>query len=160
MEAPAHMMIGQQKHADTAPTDDVFAKRELRQLERLRNEARQLRDWLKTHPKDRPGAKGAVRLSNCTDNESAKMATRKGVIQGYTGVAAVDEKIQIIVAAQAAYGTGSEQELLLPVVKATTAWRTSKTVVTADAGYHSEANLKALADISVHAYIPDNGYRK
>jgi hypothetical protein len=34
-------------------------------------------------------------------NESAKMATGKGVVQGYTGVATVDEKAQIIVDAQA-----------------------------------------------------------
>jgi hypothetical protein len=45
------------------------------------------------------------------------MATSKGVIQGYTGVAAVDDRHQIIVEAQA-HGTGSEQELLVAVVKA------------------------------------------
>ena len=45
------------------------------------------------------------------------MATGKGVIQGYTGVAAVDGAHQIIVEAQA-HGTGSEQALLLPVVEA------------------------------------------
>jgi transposase len=159
MEAATQKMIAQQKHADTAPTDDARVKRESLRLERLHKEAGQLRDWLKTHPEDRKGTKGTVRLSNRTDNGSAKMATSKGVIQGYTGVAAVDEKTQIIVEAQA-HGTGSEQALLLPIVKATTALRTSKTVVTADAGYHSEANLKALADTSVEAYIPDNGYRK
>ena len=159
MEAATQKTIAQQKHADTAPTDEALVKRESLRLERLHKEARQLRDWLTTHPKDRTGAKGAVRLSNRTDNGSAKMATGKGVIQGYTGVAAVDEKTQIIVAAQA-YGTGSEQELLLPLVKATAALRTPKTVMTADAGYHSEANLKALAETSVEAYIPDNGYRK
>ena len=32
--------------------------------------------------------------------------------------------------------------------------------MTADAGYHSEANLKALVETSVEAYNPDNGYRK
>jgi len=63
-----------------------------------------------------------VRSSNRTDNESAKMATGKGVIQGYTGVAAVDAAHQIVVDAQA-HGTGSEQELLLPVVDATAASR-------------------------------------
>lgn len=41
------------------------------------------------------------------------MATSKGVIQGYTGVAAVDARHQIIVEAQA-HGAGSEQELLIP----------------------------------------------
>jgi len=153
MEAATKQMIAQQKTADTAPTDDALVKRESRRLERLHKEACQLRDWLTKHPEDRKGAKGAVRLSNRTDNGSAKMATSKGVIQGYTGVAAVDEKTQIIVEAQA-HGTGSEQELLLPIVKATAALRTPETVMTADAGYHSEANLKALADTAVDAYIP------
>ena len=40
------------------------------------------------------------------------MATGKGVIQGYTGVAAVDRTHQIIVEAQA-HGTGSEQEVVI-----------------------------------------------
>ena len=79
--------------------------------------------------------------SNRTDNESAKMATDAGVIQGYTGVAAVDAKHQIIVEAQA-HGTGSEQELLLPVVAAPATMRHRATVLTADAGYQTEANLR------------------
>lgn len=78
MEAATQKMIAQQTHADTAPTDDVLVQRALRQLERLHTEARQLRDWLKTHPEDRTGANGAVRLSNRTDNGSAKMAPSKG----------------------------------------------------------------------------------
>ncbi|MGB1952354.1 MAG: hypothetical protein ACPHQ9_16430, partial [Marinobacter sp.] len=39
--------------------------------------------------------------SNITDNESAKMTTSKGTIQGYNGVATVDKKHQIIIDAQA-----------------------------------------------------------
>jgi hypothetical protein len=87
------------------------------------------------------------------------MATSKGVIQGFTGVAAVDAKHQIIVEAQA-HGTGSEQELLLPVVRATQAHATPDTLYTADAGYHSESNLKALADEKINALIADNGMRQ
>ena len=87
------------------------------------------------------------------------MATDKGVIQGYTGVAAVDAKHQIIVEAQA-HGTGSEQELLLPVVEALATMRTSATVLTADAGYHSEANLAVLAALDVPALIADPDMRK
>lgn len=34
------------------------------------------------------------------------------------------------------------------------------TVITADAGYHSKANLKAMAEQNINAYIPDNGYRQ
>jgi len=109
-------------------------------------------------------SQGTIRKSNRTDNESAKMATSKGVIQGYTGVAAVDAKHQIIVEAQA-HGTGSEQELLIPVVKAIKATRaetpliTGTGLITADAGYHSEDNLKELAALKVDALIADNAMR-
>lgn len=157
MEAAARKMIEQHREADARPEDEE--QRHAKRLERLQKEARQLREWLAAHPQDRKGVKGGVRLSNRTDNESAKMATAKGVIQGYTAVAAVDDKAQIIVEAQA-HGTGSEQELLKPVIDATAAYRAPDTVITADAGYHSEAGLKQLAAQDIDAYIPDNGYRQ
>ena len=159
MERATTQMLEKHKSADCATTDDAIIKREALKLERPQTEAKKLCDWLKKHPEDRKGCKGSIRLSNRTDNESAKMATGKGVVQGYTGVATVDEKAQIIVDAQA-HGTGSEQELLLPVIKATAALRNADTVITADAGYHSQANLKALAEQEINAHIPDNGYRK
>jgi hypothetical protein len=74
-------------------------------------------------------------------------------------VAAVDARHQIIVEAQA-HGTGSEQELLVPVVKATNGIRVADTLITADAGYHSEANLKQLAGLKIDALIADNGMRQ
>lgn len=159
METAVQEMLDKHCTTDAAPTDADVIQREAKQLARLQKEAKQLREWLANNTEDRKGVKGGVRLSNRTDNESAKMATSKGVIQGYTGVAAVDEKAQIIIEAQA-QGTGSEQEVLQPVVTATDAFRTETTVITADAGYHSEANLKALAEQQVEAYVPDNGYRK
>ena len=116
MEEAAGKMLTKHREADTG--SETPPERELRKLERLQREAKKLKAWLDAHPEERKSAKGRVRLSNRTDNESAKMATSKGVIQGYTGVAAVDEKHQIIVEAQA-HGTGSEQELLVPVVEAT-----------------------------------------
>ena len=127
--------------------------------ERLTRDAEQLRAWLATHPDERRGPTGGLRKSNRTDNESAKMATDKGVIQGYTGVATVDAAHQIIVNAQA-HGTGSEQELLLPVVDALATLRTNETLLTADAGYHSAANLAALAARQVPALIADPDMRK
>ncbi len=111
------------------------------------------------NPDERRGSRGTVRKSNRTDAESAKMATSKGVIQGYTGVAAVDGKHQIIVEAQA-HGTGSEQELLVPVVRAMQDVLATDSMISADAGYHSEANLKQLADLNIQALIADNGMRK
>jgi hypothetical protein len=87
------------------------------------------------------------------------MATSQGVIQGDCGVAVVDERHQIIVDAQA-HGTGSEQARLVPVVEATVRLRTDETVIIADAGYHSEANLKALAEGKIEASLCDNDYRR
>jgi hypothetical protein len=132
-----------------------------RRIARLEKTAAELRDWLMSNPEDRRGAKGSVRQSNRTDNESAKLATGKGVLQGYTGATAVDAKHQIIVEAQA-YGTGSEQEVLLPVVDAMreSALLTADSLITADAGYHSKANLRALAEREVDALIADNGMRR
>jgi len=54
--------------------------------------------------------------SNVADNESAKMKSSHGVIQGYNGLAVVDEKAQVIVAGEA-YGQGSENDLLEPMVE-------------------------------------------
>lgn len=153
METAAQKIVDTHRQADTAPRDDVLAQRDAKKLARLQKQAHQLRTWLAKNKADRQGAKGGIRLSNRTDNDSAKVATSKGVIQGYTGVAAVDEKSQIIIDAQA-HGTGSEQELLAAVVSATDAYREPTTVMTADAGYHSEANLKTLAARQIDAYIP------
>jgi transposase len=159
LESAARIMLARHRENDQLPVEPALAEKAARRIERLQTEAAQLRQWLADHPHERKGSKGAVRKSNRTDAESAKMATSKGVIQGYTGVAAVDNTHQIIVEAQA-HGTGSEQELLLPVVKATDALRTDQTLITADAGYHSETNLKALAEENIPALIADNGMRK
>ena len=56
--------------------------------------------------------------------------------------------------------TGSEHELLLPVIDACAAQRTANTLITADAGYHSEANLAALAQRKIDALIADNQMRQ
>lgn len=166
LEAAARVMLERHREADQKPVEaDLNAKEALR-IARLQTDAAQMRQWLAAHPEDRKGSKGTIRKSNRTDNESAKMATSKGVIQGYTGVAAVDAKHQIIIDAQA-HGTGSEQELLIPVVKAIKnaldddhSLITQTSLITADAGYHSEANLKQLAELEVDALIADNGMRQ
>lgn len=48
--------------------------------------------------KPRLGKRNKESQSNMTDNESSKMKTGHGVIQGYNGQAMVDEKHQVIVA--------------------------------------------------------------
>ncbi len=163
-EAAAKAMLERHREEDQRAIEPDLKAKETRRITRLQEDAKQIRQWLADNKEDRKGSKGAIRKSNRTDNESAKMATSKGVIQGYTGVAAVDDKHQIIVGAQA-HGTGSEQELLIPVVKAIKATKTKKplinkaNLITADAGYHSEANLKELAAMKVEALIADTNMR-
>lgn len=159
MERAAEQMLVRHRAEDAQTVEPTRSTKEATRRERLMRDAAELRTWLERNPDDRRGAKGMVRKSNRTDNESAKMATSKGVIQGYTGVATVDAAHQIIVDAQA-HGVGAEQELLLPVVAATAPLRTPDTVITADAGYHSEANLKALSEAGVSALIADGNMRR
>ena len=159
LEAAAAQLLARHRAAEGAAPEPTLEAKRAQRIARLHRVAAQLRSWLAAHPEDRRGVKGAVRKSNRTDNDSAKLATSKGVIQGYTGVAAVDAKAQIIVAA-AAHGTGSEHELLGPTVAATDPLRAPTTLSTADAGYHSEANLQALATRGVDALIADGDLRR
>jgi transposase len=163
LERAARTMLARHREEDEKAVEPTLRAKEVKRVERLHRDAREIRDWLVKHPQDRGGTKrgqrkASIRKSNRTDNESAKMATGKGVIQGYTGVAAVDGKHQIIVCAQA-HGSGSEQEVLIPVVAAMKDVLAEHSVITADAGYHSEANLRELADRKIDALIADNGMR-
>ena len=106
--------------------------------------------------------------SNITDNESAKMTTSKGTIQGYNGIAAVDKKHQIVVDAQA-FGEGQEHHTLQPVTEAikdrynrlgiSDDIYAQGTVVTADTGFANEKNMQYLHERQINGYIPDNRFR-
>lgn len=159
LERVAARMLDRHRNNDTQASEPSGSLRITARVERMTREARQIRDWLTDHPADRAGPKGGLRKSNLTDNDSAKLATDKGVLQGYCGVAVVDARHQVIIEAQA-HGTGSEQELLLPVLDACADQRTKDTLVTADAGYHSEANLAALDKRGIAALIADGQMRK
>jgi len=159
MERAASTMLQRHQANDAGAAQDVLDAKAAARVERLTREATKIRQWLTEHPNDRPGSRGKTRQSNRTDNESAKLATDKGVIQGYCGVAVVDARHQVIVEA-CAHGTGAEQELLVPVMDACADQRTDTTLITADAGYHSEANLAALAEKGIDALIADNAMRR
>ena len=158
LETAARTLLVRHRENDVGAVEPCLREKGDRQIARIEAEAAKLRSWLEEHPEDRKGPKGTVRQSNRTDPESAKMATDKGVIQGYCGVAAVDDRHQVIVAAQA-HGTGSEQALLLPLVEAAAPLADPDTLITADAGYHSQENVGTLARRNIPALIADNGMR-
>lgn len=138
-----------------------------KQIEKLERQSQKIKEFLKdAEPK--LGPNGKERKSNVTDNDSAKMKTGKGTIQGYTAVAVTDDKHQVIVEAQA-HGVPQEQELLQPVL---TDLQESfqdldlsdniltEAKLTADSGFHSGNNLDWLAGEQCDAYIADQGFRK
>jgi transposase len=106
--------------------------------------------------------------SNITDNESAKMPTSHGVIQGYNAQAVVDDKHQIIVHGEA-MSNGQDHDNLTPMVDATKgnlkaigkgADPLKGLILTADANYHNNNNIAKCEDEQIDAYIPDTGFRK
>lgn len=117
---------------------------------------------------DKRGARGNLKQSNLTDNESAKMPCAHGVVQGYNGLAMVDSKHQVIVAAEA-FGEGQEKALLEPMLEGTRenfSWMgetrdvVGSAVLVADNGYHSEENVRMVMEEGLDAYLPDNKFRK
>ena len=115
---------------------------------------------------EKTNRRGEPLKSNLTDNDSATMKTSHGVVQGYTGVAAVDAQSQVVVHA-GAFGTGQENGLLPEVLRDLRADfdaigkndpLAGATVLT-DSGYHSEATLQQLADANVRALVADTGFR-
>jgi transposase len=159
LEAAAQVIVQRHRAMDELPVEPDLETKAQQRVTRLQQDAAKLRTWLATHLDDRRGPTGGIRKSNRTDNDSANMATGKGVIQGDTGVAAVDDRTQIIVVAQA-HGTGAEAEVLLPVVEALTPLLAETSLLTADAGYHSETNLQVLEARDIDALIADAKMRQ
>ncbi len=123
--------------------------------------------FLSTHePKKGIGLRSREVKSNITDNESAKMKSSGGIVQGYNGMAVVDSKTQIIVAAEA-YGQGQETNLFEPLVEQTEAnlKETGKretlegSVVIGDTNYFSEDNCRYAEEKKLDAFIPDHFFR-
>ena len=148
------------------PNQDRQREHEERTLATLRRNAGKLRAAL-AHSTERLGAQGQPIKRNLTDADSATLKTSHGVVQGYIGVAAVDGEHQVIVEAQA-HGTPQEHDLLKPVIDGVRghlaaigeAGSADGSAFLADAGYHSERGLKALAEDGIDGYIADGQMRQ
>jgi transposase len=167
MERVIKAILNQHRQHDQAQSDGKLREREAQYVETLREGVKKIRKWLDNND-DKPGKTGKPRQSNITDNDSAKMKTSKGVIQGYDGVATVDSKHQVIVHAEA-FGEAQEHDLLEPMVNGTrenfAAIGVSEDIfeqakLTADSGFHTEANMKMLAESRIDGYVADNRFRK
>ena len=104
-------------------------------------------------PKTPPGTPKPSAQRNFTDPQSRIMKGRDGFIQGYNAQAAVDGAHQVIVA-QDLTASASDQGQLVPLVDAIKANTGRKPrEVSADTGYCSEANLDALEQRRIRAYV-------
>jgi hypothetical protein len=157
------------KHAKLAATiDRLVADHQASDLEpeqarakaHLEAKRQKIEDFLASAP-PKLGSRGAEVKGNITDPESGLMPSPHGVVQGYNGLALVDSKHQIVIAAETS-GSGQEHASLVPMTNLaevnlqTTAIRDTLTgaVLLADTGYHHEEGLLVLEDKGIDAYVP------
>ncbi len=167
MEQAIGYLVRRHREADRAKEDPSLGKARDRQAKTLRAAVKKVKRFLADND-DKVGPSGRVRKSNVTDNESAKMKTGHGVMQGYAGVAVVDGTHQVVVHAQA-FGEAQEHGLLIPVLEGTRrnfqsiagqADVLKQVKLAADSGYHSEANAKYLFERGIDGYLADTMFRK
>jgi len=132
-----------------AAAEEEMRRREKAEEQR-KTEGRKKNGKTPAPPKAEPEGKAQ---RNFTDPESRILKTKDGYIQGYNAQAAVDAQAQIIVA-QSLTNSMSDQDQLVPLIDGIkdNLGRKPKEA-SADAGYCSEANLAALADREVGAYL-------
>jgi transposase len=162
LEKAIDRIIKKHKEIDHIEEKNKIIESDVQYIATLKNQIKKIRNWTDNND-DRKGISGKPVKSNITDNDSAKMKTSNGVIQGYNGVAMADSKHQVIVGAEA-FGQGSEQNLLEPMIDNTKETLETKvfenTKLTADSGFHTRDNMNMLAKEGIDAYVADNQFRK
>jgi transposase len=172
LEEKLKQVLAQHERADTeegkTSTTAGCAEQQKRQdqLKRLEKQAARIEAFLATNEPKRGKQRHEVQ-SNVTDNESAKMFTAHGVLQGYNSQALVDAKPQVIVHGEA-FGNGQDYGHVPPMLAGAKAhvqaiglgedYFAGK-ILSTDSNYHSEENLKACAQEQLDAYIPDPHFR-
>jgi len=157
-------VIAEHKQADKHPQVEI--ERQKKRERRFQLQVERLNDFLKDREPKR-GKDGKEIQSNAVDNESVKMPSSHGIIQGYNAQALVDSKHQVILSAEAF--ASQDHQNLKPMLDAA-----KKNVVsigknpdyfegkelTADSNYHSLNSLTVCKDEKLDAYIPDIQFRK
>ena len=142
------------------------SKRE-RRIKRIEKQIKRIDSFLNENNPKQGRTKKEIQ-SNITDNDSAKMPTAHGVIQGYNAQVMVDSKHQIIVHAEA-MGNGQDADNLKPMVEGlkqnlktigNLENPVEGTILTADSNYHTNENIDLCEQEAIDAYIPDTNFRK
>jgi transposase len=163
-----------EKHVEKHKRQDEYGEltkesgeRYIDRQKELNNQIEKIDNFLKRMEKKFGTQENEIK-SNVTDNESAMIKTGAGYIQGYIGLAVVDDRNQIIVSADAV-GTANEGEHLPEMLDDMLSNMTEidvnlpedkNRILLCDANYFSEDNLKACQERDIEAIIPDIQYRK
>ena len=154
------------EHAQADKHPQVEIERQKKRERRFQLQVERLNEFLKDRDPKR-GSDGKEIQSNAVDNESVKMPSSHGVVQGYNAQALVDSKHQVILSAEAF--ASQDHENLKPMLDGA-----KKNLVsigknpdyfegkelTADSNYHSLNSLSFCEDEKLDAYIPDIQFRQ
>ncbi|HKO94951.1 MAG TPA: transposase [Polyangiaceae bacterium] len=166
LEQVAERIVERHRERDGQEKSGLNAQ-DAKKLEAYRRKIDQIKVFLARGQK-KVGPSGQEQKSNITDPESAKMASSRGVLQGYNGLAVVDDRAQVVVHAEA-HGSGYEGHLLAPLIEATReTFRTiepgrdvfQRVKVTADSGFHSRVVVAEVERTGADVYIADRDYRR
>ena len=157
-------MIAEHAQADMQP--ELVIERQKKREQRFQLQVERLNVFLKDREPKR-GSDGNEIQSNAVDNESVKMPSSHGVIQGYNAQALVDSKHQVILAAETFASQDHEnlepmldgaKKNLLAIGKDKNYFEDKQ--LTADSNYHSLNSLTICKKEKIDAYIPDIQFRK
>jgi len=153
------------RHQAQDNSNEPEIEHDLKQKAKLDKSADKIEKFLASS-QEKMGSRNKPVKSNITDPDSAKMTTSKGTIQGYNGIVTNDDKHQIILQAEV-WGSVWEQQTLTPAIEQLekqlialgTPDALKSAMFTADSGFHSENNLKFMANTGLDVYIADTAFR-
>jgi transposase len=164
LQSKLEQLLAEHIQADNQPELDL--ERQKKQEKRLQLQVERLNQFLQNE-QPKKGSEGKEIQSNVVDNQSVKMPTSHGVIQGYNAQALVDSKHQVILAAEAF--SSQDHENLAPMLAGAKknmfalgkedAFFHGKQL-TADSNYHSYESLTVCQSEGLDAYIPDIQFRR
>ena len=165
LEEKVRDMLKKQQEEDSKeePSDKEYRDK---QIEKFQKEADRIQSWLNENDA-KIGKTGREVKSNVTDNDSAKMTSSHGAVQGYNSQALVDGKHQVIIHGEV-FGESQDIVLAEPMIDGAREnmeqighenYFKDKTF-TADSGYHSKVNIQKCLDQGLDPYIPDKLFRR
>jgi len=164
LQSKLQEVLAEHIHSDKVP--ELELERQKKREKRLQFQVERLNQFLREQ-KPKSGRDGKEIQSNVIDNQSVKMPSSHGVIQGYNAQALVDSRHQIILAAEA-FSTQDHENLapmlagakknILAIGKEEGYFQGKQ--LTADSNYHSYDSLALCAAEGLDAYIPDIQFRK